>query len=534
VSLLLTKIGRVDLARSLLRDVKNDNDYFYFTLGRTEAWADETTPDTAVDSESFVKDFRRRIMFAQRVGDSDVCHLARRINWVSGTVYDPYDDTYSSSNPAYSEATNLPNANFYVITDEFKVYKCLDNNSNGQSTIKPTSTSTSTETLADGYKWKFLLQVTSADQTKFLDANYIPVRKLTGNPTFDVNGEIDSVTVTAGGSGYTTANVTINGDGTGATATATITAGAISAITVTSAGSGYSFAFITISGDGSGATADANLGDADSLPALQSAVEAAALSIGGAVDRIVITNAGQDYTSGDVQVTITGDGSGAEATATVSTTTGAITGINVTASGTGYTFANITFTQTLGVGTSATARAVIAPIDGHGSNPVKELFASTVALAVSLSDDDNTDLVLNNDFRQIGLVRNFLQYGYSSSSDLFTSTTGTATFIIDVNDNSDYAIDDVITTNGGGEFRVSQLTDDGSGTYQIHLIPIIPTISNSSILTNTTQGLSSLSINSVTNPEIDIKTGDVVYIENRSSVNRQPNQVETIKALITF
>jgi hypothetical protein len=165
---------------------------------------------------------------------------------------------------------------------------------------------------------------------------------------------------------------------------------------------------------------------------------------------------------------------------------------------------------------------------------VKELFASTVALAVSLSDDDNTDLILNNDFRQIGLVRNFLQYGYSSSSDLFTSTTGTATFIIDVNDNSDYAIDDVITTDGGGEFRVSQLTDDGSGTYQIHLIPIVPTISDSSTLTNTTQGLSSLSINSVTNPEIDIKTGDVVYIENRASVTRQANQVETIKALITF
>lgn len=78
------------------------------------------------------------------------------------------------------------------------------------------------------------------------------------------------------------------------------------------------------------------------------------------------------------------------------------------------------------------------------------------------------------------------------------------------------------------------MTDDGSGTYQIHLIPIIPTISNSSTLTNTTQGLSSLSINSVTNPEIAIKTGDVVYVENRASVTRQANQVETIKALITF
>ena len=44
-----------------------------------------------------------------------------------------------------------------------------------------------------------------------------------GNPAFDVNGELDSVTVTAGGSGYTSApTVVIEGDGTGAVATAAI------------------------------------------------------------------------------------------------------------------------------------------------------------------------------------------------------------------------------------------------------------------------------------------------------------------------
>lgn len=533
MALLLTKIGRVDLARSLLRDVKNENDYFYFTLGRTQAWSDEASPDTPVDSESFVKDFRRRIMFVQRVTSSDVCHLAPRINWTSGTVYDPYDDTYSTSNPAYSEATTLADSNFYVMTDEYKVYKCLDNNSNAQSTVKPITTSTSAETLSDGYTWKFLFQVTSSDQTKFMDANYIPVRKLTGNPTFDVNGEIDSITVDTGGSGYTSApSVTISGDGTGATATATVSAGAVSEITVTSAGSGYSFAIVSISGGGgSNATATANLGDADSLPALQSAVEAASVAIGGAIDRIVVTNPGQDYSSSDVSVEITGDGSGAEATATVSATTGAITGITVTSAGSGYTFANITFTQTLGVGSSATARAVVAPIEGHGSNPVKELFACTVGLVINVSDDDNTDLILGNDFRQIGLIRNIKNYAETAN---FTTTTGTATFIIDVNDNSDYAVDDTITSDDGGEFRVSQLTDDGSGTYQIHLIPVIPTITSSSTLTNTTQGTSSLSINSVTNPEISISTGDVVYVENRASVTRQVNQVEQIKALINF
>jgi len=46
--------------------------------------------------------------------------------------------------------------------------------------------------------------------------------------------------------------------------------------------------------------------------------------------------------------------------------------------------------------------------------------------------------------------------------------------------------------------------------------------------------LTGLTINSVTNPEIDVTSGDVVYIENRSPVTRASDQVETIKAFINF
>lgn len=531
MSLLLTKSGRVELARSWHRDLTNENDYYHFALGKTTEWADEESPDIPEDSEYLLKEFRRNIIFVQKLSSADVCHVARRIDWSSGTVYDQYDDTYSSTNPSYSEATTLADANFYVMTDEFKVYKCLNNNLNALSTVKPTSTGTSVFELADGYKWKFLFQLSASDQTKFLDTEHIPVRKLTGNPTHDVNGEIDNITVTAGGSGYTSApTVLINGDGTGGTATATLSGDAVASITIDTAGSGYSFAFITITGGGgTGATASVSLGDADSLPPLQSAVEGAAIP--GTIDGIIVTASGQDYTTGDVTVTITGDGTGAEATATIADGTGAITGITVTNQGSGYSFADITFTQTVGVGTSATARAIISPINGHGSNPVKELFASSVAFVASLSDNTNKDLILNNDFRQIGLVKNL--YNYAESS-IWTESTATACFIIDVDDETDYAVDDVITSADGGKFIVAQLADDGSGTHQIYLSPIIGIITASSTLTNTTQSITGLSINSVTNPEISVTTGDIVYLENRSSITRSVDQVETIKALVNF
>jgi len=62
--------------------------------------------------------------------------------------------------------------------------------------------------------------------------------------TIDV---VTSITVTVGGSGYTTApNVVISGDGTGATATAVLTAGVVTSITVDTGGAGYTSATIAI------------------------------------------------------------------------------------------------------------------------------------------------------------------------------------------------------------------------------------------------------------------------------------------------
>ena len=535
MALLLTKSGRVELARSFHRDIQNSNDFVYFTIGRTTPWDDEQLPEDSIDSNYYLNEFRRNIMFVQKITSANICHLARRIDWTSGTIYDPYDDSYSEDNTAESGATNLADANFYVLTNDFNVYKCLDNNNGAQSTTKPEGT---TPTIIehdgvgqDGYIWKFLFQISPADRTKFLDSNFIPVRKLTGNPTFDVNGVLDALAITAGGSGYSTApQVTILGDGTGAGATCTISgAGVVNTITVTAAGSGYSFATVIFTGGGgSGATASTTLGVVDALPTLQSAVESA--STGGTIGRIVISNGGEDYISGAVTVVLTGDGSGATATATV--VDGEITNITVTNEGSGYTFADVTFSSA--TGTLAVARAVIAPIEGHGSNPTRELYASRIGIVSTLFDKDNADLTLGNDFRQIGLVKNLKDYPKTSN---FTSSTGNASFVIDVDivDEGNYAVDDIILTNDAvqGKFRVTQKINNVS-SYKIHLQKIRGNITSSSTLTNETQTLSGLSINSLTNPEFNVTSGEIVYIENRVAVNRNENQAETIKAIVTF
>ena len=96
---------------------------------------------------------------------------------------------------------------------------------------------------------------------------------------------------------------------------------------------------------------------------------------------------------------------------------------------------------------------------------------------------------------------------------------------------SNYEVDDILTSNDGGEFQVIQLDTTGNNIYVTAKIPLI---TNSSTLTNTTQNISNLSINSVTSPEVDNATGEVIYLDNRSPVTRSADQVEQVKALIRF
>ena len=314
MTLLLRSAGRTEIARSLYRDIYNENDFFYFFVGRTTEWGDEESPEDPVDSVRYASTSSRNMLFVKRIQSSDTVLMIPRINWASGTVYDQYDDKYGELDPddevytANSGAASLKDAEFYVLTDDDHVYKCIFNNSNAQSTTKPTGTSTSAIETADGYIWKFMFKVEASDETKFLTPEYIPVRKLagSGDPAFDVNGQIDTITITNAGSSYETApTVIINGDGTGAVATATVSAGLVTNIILNNAGEGYSFAYITFSGGGgSGAAASVTLGATES-GTVQEDVENAAIP--GTVDRLEIVAGGIDYVDGDAAVTIVGD-----------------------------------------------------------------------------------------------------------------------------------------------------------------------------------------------------------------------------------
>lgn len=226
------------------------NTNYYFYIGGVESFADDNNPPTPNnDTNSIEFAPWRDSIGAKRVQAGDVVQVVDRYNWTSGVVYTQYDD----------QDTNLLDDNFYVMTANYNVYKCLFNNGGAATGAsgEPSGTNTTPFETPDGYVWKYMYTITTSDALKFLTNEFIPVRDDAAVQSAAVDGAIHVSLVTAGGTGYSSASVSIVGDGTGATATANLNGGVVESITMDNIGSGYSYAVVTITGDGSGATARA-------------------------------------------------------------------------------------------------------------------------------------------------------------------------------------------------------------------------------------------------------------------------------------
>lgn len=260
----------------------------YLGIGRPQGWTDDNSPDTPNDAVSEEFYYWDDMVALKKVQASDVTLAIPRRNWEEQKYYDIYRDNYNGTTQGVNidsggatTPSNLFDANFYVITDEFNVYKCIYNGGGRQSLTKPTGTGTSTIVIteSDGvdtweYRWKYMYTVSPADVLKFVSTDFIPVKSIGINPgstdpyytqyqveQASVDGRIDHIVVTNGGSGYTSApTVAIVGDGQGATATATIDVGTgqVTGVEITAGGTGYTYATLTFtSGGGANAAAQA-------------------------------------------------------------------------------------------------------------------------------------------------------------------------------------------------------------------------------------------------------------------------------------
>ena len=535
------------------------NTNMYLFIGKTTAWSDDSTPPSPTDAVANTHyEHWRDMIAAKKVTSSDVSHVVPRKNWTNNTSYFAY--THQNA--------DLFSQDFYVMTDEFNIYKCLANNDTTSagavgttSTVKPTGTGTSLIKTADGYQWKFMYQISAADALKFVTPNYIPVQTVRrgngylantndsspGQNQYDVetavaasgggNGAIEVIQITTRGAGYMGEVGTVSGSPT------------TSSVTISGATSGFQndqivnsdiyFTSGTYNGKG-GTITDYNHSTkaVTFTPALAGA-----------------PSNGDGYAIGP-KVVISGDGQGANARATVNTTTGGINAVAIIDSGNNYSNATISIVaNNTGLSITPTSLTpIVGPVGGHGGDAVKELGGYYVLTNARLEYSESNNFTTNNDFRKVGIVA---QPEFANGDAATSSVADQATTIVLKSWNgTQYSADELITGSvSGATGRVVDFT----GNNTLRLTDVIPAgnsttlgfdgimgtfISNAThqdtISANTTgaggSGASATAngAGAVTGGDLKKFSGDVLYVENRSPVTRASDQIEDVKLIIEF
>jgi len=539
MSSIISQGFHIALADSTFRDIKSNTVKFYYYLGKSLPYNVTDEPENPTKTFVYEQQTKRDAVFVKRVSVNDISFVIPRINWVNGTVYDDYDDLYSTTNLANSGASSLESAKFYVVTSSNKVYKCLNNNNGQPSTVQPSNTDVLPFKEVDGYIWKFMYAIPIIFQRKFMTPTFVPVSNSMSTRYYN-NGGIDNVVILDGGSGYhptTTTITTISQTGVGAHITPDIDniTGQITGVIIDNHGEGYLDVQYQVTdgnatpGTGAKLTSSTDYG---SVTTQQSNVELSAIN--GSIERIKVTFGGYDYNVLTTQIIINGDGQGCTAIP-VFNLSNQIQSITITNTGYDYTYATVTITDS--TGHNATARAIISPYGGHGKNAIKELFGNRIMFSTSIHDDNINGFVIDNDYRQFGLIRNpsaadSLPYTGIIGSSCYTVTT-TSTFNL-----IDYPNDTILNLTSGSYVGkqfivVAAKTTTTGGTLLLQPKDNVP-LSVSNFLSVSTNPSIVFRVDSVTAPSVDMFSGDMLYIDNRYAFYQSNEQTISLQSVIKF
>lgn len=250
------------------------NDYPLINASSTvQLFYNNVNPPLPEDSIKYKKQVFKNMFYLKKITSNNISPVIRRINWVSGTVYDYYRDDI---NLYKKDNDGVPEYKFYIINQFNQVFKCLWNNNGGVSSVEPYFVAGNFDDNTnifydpdDGYKWKYMYTITYGDLQRFMDDKWMPV-PVTTPPDYTASlekaGGIEVINITNNGQGYDTSvavvDVIIDGDGTGATAYAEVDniTNTIQNIVVKTPGSNYTEATVTISSlQGNSATAIASV-----------------------------------------------------------------------------------------------------------------------------------------------------------------------------------------------------------------------------------------------------------------------------------
>ena len=448
---IVTDALRRQIAQDFFDQFTNDTRKYYIGIGRSEQWDSSDTVPTPVNNPIEVQNFRNSLQSIKKVESTSL--IVPRNNWSSGSIYSQYDD----------QQGGYPSRPYYVMTENQGVYICLESGRDATgaivpSTIEPTGANNESRRLADGYVWKFLYTISAASSLEFMSSNFMPVQ---------LQGLTDS--------------------------------------------------------------------NSTGIQLKQKEIQDNAVA--GEILSVIVTDGGSGYTS-KPSVTITDpNGLGTSVNVTIDSATGQVvrirmddsTNLDIAGHGSGYTNPVVTITGG-GATLNATARAVLGPDSGIGRDPREDLKSTGIMFHSELLGTDS-DFIVEQDFRQVGLIRD----PRASDNTIFNRSTGNALYSMTLSSTiTNFTADKIIegqttlarayidevdsnilyyhqtTTTGFVPFQDGELIEEVNGGGE-------GVIDSASIL-----------------PEVLPSTGSVLFIDNRGPVDRSVAQNEDIKVIIQF
>lgn len=476
--------------------------------GGSSSWGTGPSPLDGFKEENDIKD---TIIAMKKITTNDVRRMIRRVTWTAGTTYEMYRHDYDiyTTTPV-TKQSSLYQANYYVVNEDLRVYICIHNGTDREkpkgrpSNDQPTFVDLEQRaagTSGDEYIWKYLYTIKPSEIVKFDSIEFIPVPENWG-----IDGESISVKENA---------------------------------------------------------------------------------IDGKIHAVVIKERGENYnpaSSTFTNIPILGDGSGGKVTITTDSFS-KVENVYITDGGQGYTYGTIQFfpgapgLTNLGNGSGAIFDVIIPPKGGHGYDIYRELGAYRVLVYSRYETlESNPDVISGNDFARVGIIKNPTITG--SQVELLNTSivsglnalkfTGSATTA------TTYAVDSTITqtiSTGSTAIGFVASWDNitgvlkyyqpvGLGTtgvgYKINKFTSSPGSGGSLLITGSSMnGTTPLSIDSsftgvstsinnrtyqlgitfnsgIATAEYNKRSGEIIYIDNRSAIPRSSSQKEDVKIVLEF
>lgn len=451
---------------------------YYIGVGKSDPWPDENTPPAPLKSEIDKQDAIANLISLKSIESGEVERLLPKTNttWTSGRTYKSYDPTDDTCfNVDVDGGGFITKYQCYILGSDGALYLCLGNDNSTSSSNNPTTLGLSNGSVG---------QFTATDADKYIWVKIgtpSPASDFVQSDTFfeiptdvvssSTQGLLYGFKVVDGGTGYTNGNQTVD-------------------LQVTQL-------------DGTSETNTSNF---------------KALISDGVVQKIV------DATDNDLQFD-----------------SGTLENTGYNGSANGIKKATVSIT---GAGTP-TSEAIIQPLygppEGFGGDNLNVFPPFYIGISSDFVQDDGGETLTDIKFRQVSIIKDA---GYTDDSETPTDNT--------VRDSLSYITLDGTSSLTSGDFsgwyfEVSSTNErawidkiDGDKIYfhqnsSLHSGEELPSSQNTITIydeNGTSQGTDIY--NSVTQPEHDDYTGQILFLENRLPITRSDVQTEKVRIILQF